>query len=253
MVLAIWFRNLIPFFLIALLVHSPLLILAAFLLAKPVEAGAWLTFTQVEQVLSFFLLARLVTGTVTFAVVEGLRGRRASLRRCLSLAVGRLPVLVMVATVAGILNSLPIVLGLFGLDLQQAGPGPLSILAILGLIIWLYFFVAEPVVMVERPRYLGLEALQRSAILTAGNRVRIFGLLFVLGLLAFALVAVVTAIVVRVFGSFEGMPAGLEYFLLKGMSLLILPLFSVMQAVVYYELRMRKEGVDLDEITGVFD
>src|SRR6185295_18388499 len=103
-----------------------------------------------------------------------------------------------------------------------------------------------PVTVVERPGIFA--AFGRSAELTRGNRWRVFGISLVVGVIGWVinLLAGLTSLVT----------AGNAY----AMSLVgwiataaLIVVGSVVAAVVYYYLRIAREGVSIEDIAAVFD
>jgi hypothetical protein len=253
---AIWLGNLPRFFLIALLIHLPLIVAGWLVIDSlegmtvPAALARYERFGNWESLLGFLFFSKLVTGTVTYAVVESLRGRRGSIGACFAVALRRLVPLVVAAVATALLLAIPIAVAGAAL---AAGAGPLVaiLLGIPALVLLLVLFVVEPVVVVERPGALGLAALGRSAELTSGSRWPILGLLLLL-LLCFFGISLLLGLVI---GAVDLRVSSVRtvYFVNKAVALLIAPLFSVISAVVYYQLRRAKEGVDVAEIAKVFE
>jgi hypothetical protein len=250
---SIWAGNLPRLALLSLVFHLPLLVAGYFLLRPlqglPTEQAFWEYFELRfwEFLVSFFLIWKLVTGAVTYAVVKSLRGERPSLLRCLETAVRRFVPLALAAVVASFLTVLP--LFIFG-GLGRASGGLILLLLFPTALIYAVFYVVEPVVVAERPRYLGLAALGRSAELTQGRRGAIFGLLLLLGLCALAFGLVFGAVVEHTLRS-EDVIA--EFYLRHGFAIVFMPVLSVVPGVVYHGLRLGREGVDVTEIAKVFE
>jgi hypothetical protein len=96
-------------------------------------------------------------------------------------------------------------------------------------------------------------ALRRSWELTRGARLRMFGLLVTLFVLLYipivALSGVATLLLSR--GPASGSVSGLLAVVLGGLiQLLIYPLFYCVLTVAYYDLRVRKEGFDLEVLAS---
>jgi hypothetical protein len=106
------------------------------------------------------------------------------------------------------------------------------------ILLWLKYFVAIPATIEERPG--AMDALRRSAFLTAGQRGPIFRISFLLGLLnagaqILAKMVPVAGPVIEVIGN-----------------LLVLGLSATTCAVIYYRLRSFHESIDVDQIASVF-
>jgi hypothetical protein len=92
-----------------------------------------------------------------------------------------------------------------------------------------------------------LASMSRSAFLTKGNRWRIFGILF--------LIFVVLVVIGGLIGFFGARIGGMTM-----VTILQYPLEAIAGAfnavalgVLYYQLRVAKEGVDIEKIASVFD
>ncbi len=116
-----------------------------------------------------------------------------------------------------------------------------------GVFLWLCWSMVVPVVMLEQ---LGpFDSMRRSWDLTDGFRWKILGVAVVVGILSYALVFG-TTMVAGLAIAFLGNPAGLMTHIITqgitaGATLLTAPLFSVAVVLLYYDLRIRKEGFDL--------
>ena len=130
------------------------------------------------------------------------------------------------------------------LPLSALAGSPFDTYFVPGLILFCMFYVAVPVCVVERPGVFA--SLSRSAFLTKGYRWKVFGTLIVIMIASIAVQYVARLIL----GS-----AGL-YVLLFGAQVLntVVGAFgSVLNGVIYYQLRVAKEGVDIETIARVFD
>jgi len=119
------------------------------------------------------------------------------------------------------------------------------LLIIPGIIVTCALYVALPACVIER---LGAKnSLGRSWSLTRGHRWQIFGLV--------VLVAVVTEIATAGVGAAAGMMNNVALLnVAKFVVQVVVQSFGiVLTAVVYHDLRVAKEGVDIDTIASVFD
>ena len=118
------------------------------------------------------------------------------------------------------------------------------LLIIPGFILLSMFYVALPACVVER---LGpFQSLGRSGDLTKGHRWKIFGIWLVLG--------IVGGIVNNIIGGVLG-AAGVAITLVVSMvwHALLSAYQAITVAVAYHDLRVAKEGVDIEHIAAVFD
>jgi hypothetical protein len=165
-------RNLIPFAAMALLIYVPWI--AALVLlptsADPEHPGGGLMILFLTFVLPV-LLNNIVTGEVTFGVVQQLRGKRARFADCLSQGFASLGRVLGTGFLAG--------LRIFFFYLLLIVPGVIETCRLA---------VAVPVTIAERA---GPGAsVQRSIELTRGSRLPIFGMTFVIGIANYALGAI---------------------------------------------------------------
>ena len=171
----------------------------------------------------------LADAAIIYGVVQELRGRGFIFSNSLRAGFDRLGAVIGLSLAVGLCITLAAIL-----------------LLIPGLIVWCIYAVAMPVCVVER---LGVgDSLKRSSFLTKGNRWRIFGVT--------AGVLVGTTIAIELI-------VGLLVTLGSGDRLAELALIpaeavagafnAVMVGVLYYQLRVTREGVDIEQIAAVFD
>lgn len=106
------------------------------------------------------------------------------------------------------------------------------------------FFVALPVCVVEG---LGpIKSMGRSSALTKGHRWQIFGIWLLLAIVGGIIGAIISA-VLAVGGTIVGVIGQMAWNTLMG------AYQSIVVAVTYHDLRVAKEGVDIEHIASVFD
>jgi hypothetical protein len=107
------------------------------------------------------------------------------------------------------------------------------------------YYVSIPACVVERTG--PIASLKRSAELTKGHRWKVLGVALVLAVVG----GIVAAIIGGVFGAAGGLVfAGVGSFLWRT----VYGAYSaIVLAVMYYELRVAKEGIDIDRLAAVFD
>jgi hypothetical protein len=106
-----------------------------------------------------------------------------------------------------------------------------------------WFFAAVNVVMVEG---LGpIAALRRSRALARGSVGHILGTIFLCGLVVMIVQGVARAVVGVLIG-FTHPSAAVTALIGNVIGVLVFPFFTVMTTLLYYDLRIRKEGFDLD-------
>jgi hypothetical protein len=203
-----------------------------------VEAAGGM-FTHLTLTLVYFLslvvLSLIATGATVFIVSESYLGRPLTARDALTRAtpyMGRI-------LIASLLMGLVIMLGLF-------------LMVIPGIILGVGLAVAIPAVVLEAGRSAS-GALSRSWELTRGSRWRIFGLGITLFVLLYVPVLAISGMVAvllpggsaAAFG--PSSTATIVALAIGGViQLFIYPLFYCVLTVTYYDLRVRKEGFDLE-------
>jgi hypothetical protein len=230
---AAWKRNW-PFLLgVAVLSQLP-----GFLVSVTVKGGTgfFSPATRLETMLDS-ILGYVATGLVTVSVLDQLRGRSRNNRRSLSLGASRLWPLVWTAIGTGFVTGLLFLL-----------------LVIPGLIAMVCWVLVAPIAILEP----GVDVWGRSIALTRGHRWGLFGILVVFhgGML------VVLAAVGAATGFMGGLVLGStqaveDSLLLTAVTALPAPLFvsfrSVLEVVLYEQLRAEKEGVDVTQLAAVFE
>jgi hypothetical protein len=233
--LAVFGRNIVPFFVLAVVIGIPY-ILISFWAATNLDVA---TIQQTGQVPSGFwgmvaiasliyLLTYVLTQSVLiYGTFQDLRGQRASFGDALGRGLSTLPRVL----IGALLASIAIMIGMM-------------LLVVPGLILALMWWVFVPVVVIEGT---GMgEGFGRSRDLTRGHRWGILGLLLI--------VAVAQWLIGFVFGL---LGAVLGTVVTEVLNLAVMLLFaafsSVMIAVGYYYLRAEKEGIVIDDLARVFD
>ncbi len=226
-------KNFVPFFILALIITAPPLIINLFILPNIsgigvngeyiISAGAGL----IDFLFTYILTAALVYGTLL-----SIKGEKVTIGNALSHGLKRfLPIL----GIGFVLSILIMVASVF--------------FFIPALIVVAIYIVSVPVTVVEK---LGVFAsMQRSADLTRGQRWRTFGIALV-GL-------VIWMTPTFVIGFFLGATENSDFFLNEMPIIDYLynsigsAYFSVVVAVTYHKLRMTKEGLNLKDLAAVFD
>lgn len=180
------------------------------------------------------VLNLIVQGAMTYVVYQGLLGRAARFSEAVSASANRAAALFGVALLVTIGASIGLLL-----------------LVIPAIIVYCMWAVAVPVCVVEK---LGsVASLSRSAKLTEGYRLRIFGLFLVAGMVSLVLVLCFSMLIGLALGfsDLNQSPPGM--LLLTLVIVLAQAFVNVMVAVLYYDLRMVKEGLNLNSLASVFD
>jgi len=237
-------RNLVPFGILSLLLAGlPTVIVAlvsSMLVPEPgqVPSAGAVVLSIVIGVIAI-LPSFILQAALTRAAIDDLNGKPVSLGE---------------AVQTGVQNLLPLLgLGLvMGLGIWVG----MMLLIVPGFILAACWLVAGPALVVEK---LGIfQALQRSLALTRGHRWAMFGLI-VLFYIVLMLVAIVLALIMT--GSIGLMAiaeaqsgGGIAYAVINALVQTVLSLVATLGvAVIYFELRRIKEGVDVTGLASVFD
>jgi hypothetical protein len=175
-----------------------------------------------------FLLTLCVQAVMVYGAFQDMRGNKVRLSESLG---------------AGLSRLLPVIGAAIGVGVVM-GVGVL-LLVVPGLIAFAMLYVTIPVCVVER---LGpFKSLDRSASLTKGYRWKVFGIALLPALAGAIIMGVVAAALPPLAGP---MAAALGGFFCEA-------IFNTYQAIVavvtYHDLRVAKEGVDINRIAAVFD
>ena len=228
-----WFRNFVPFTLIATLVSTPVIIALAVLLANPGENIKLLEQWNLVMVVPKLLLNSLIAAALTYGVVMELNGTKATFGACMSNGFSRMfPVLgVAMLTLLAVL-------------------GGFILLIVPGIIISLMLYVATPVAVVEKPGVVA--SLKRSRELTQGHKGSIFLLVLIVGMMSGAISTVLTM------SFMEGTKVPIESYptymwLMEVLEILSSTLGATIAAVAYTLLRREKEGTSTEALAAVFE
>ncbi|RWN56785.1 hypothetical protein [Mesorhizobium sp.] len=186
----------------------------------------WNSSVGIAAGLVSFILSLLLQSALVRATIEDLNGKRPSFGDCIQIAIRYL---------------LP-TLGIGLLVVLGAGLASLALL-VPGIILWLGWSVAIPVLIQERLGVLG--SMSRSRVLTKGSRWALFGLFLILMIITMVIQSVMAAIVLLLDGIVADVAATM-------LSTVVSMVLSVATAVSYVELRQVKEGTSVDELAEIF-
>ena len=231
-----WFKNFIPFTLLAAILYAPVVIwLATYDLQNAEDGNSVLFGYFLGPILALWALSTLLPPLLTYRVIQDMNGKRVSILTSARFGV------------RGVLTA--IVFDIIALALQYV-PHIGSVIVIVMTCIW---FVAMPASVAER---IGpIAALTRSSQLTKGRRWGIFGLCLLIGLAPGILVGFWIAPL------FEGAGRDPEFLthIRSAMIVVVITtsvthLFNgVVQAVSYVLLREDKDGVTAQELAKIFE
>jgi hypothetical protein len=211
------------FALLTLVPMIPILALALVALGRPPAAAAFGVLGAITALLTFFL-SIVAQATTLYGAFQAMRGQPFTIGRSLQIGLGRAVPVIGVALLVGLAAGLASLL-----------------LVVPGLIVWCMYYVAIPVCVIEHPGVMA--STSRSAVLTKGYRWSIFGLLLLV-----SVVSVVVSVVLTRLGG--GIVGALLHFAWQIVSTTF---FAVLVAVVYHDLRVAKEGIDIESLANVFD
>lgn len=227
--LYILFRNFPQFLLLSGLASSPYLVIYANVFGETAQTGTPTIGPSFFAALILgFILTALCQAVVLYGAFQVMRNQPFQIGESLSKGLARfLPVI-----------GTSICMGF------AIGFGTL-LLVVPGFILMAMFYVALPSCVVER---LGpFQSLSRSSELTKGHRWKVFGL----AILLMICVGVISSILQAIFLVFQSTAV-----LIVGMFLwesLARAAEAIVAVVAYHDLRVAKEGVDIDHIASVFD
>ncbi len=250
--LSLWSGDLGPFLLLTVIVYLPLILYTLWMVYVGPETVTVKQADVYNKVTQYggILFNSLVTAVVVFRVFERLRGKSPPIEETVRKGLGRLLPATWTAILSAVLGAAPMVPGLVILNTagRDTGAGTMAlggILAIggtiLSIIVFTSLYVGVAASVVEGCN--GWPALKRSLALTKGSRSRIFSILFLFGIFGAVFGAVV--------GNFAPWRANLV--LMQGYVLLIASLSAVFATVIYYRLRSAKEGINIEDLAGIFD
>ena len=200
------------------------------LMANPILAAVYL--------MAYIALSSLGAAATVFLISEGYLGRDLTAGGALSRATPLLGTLI----VYSILFALVVFIGLL-------------LLIVPGIILACGLVLATPVIVLESGAS-ATGALSRSWSLTQGSRLRMFGLLLVFALLVYipviALSIVAANMVPGAITAGDGSSAPMLVFtaLMGVVQMVIYPLLYCILTVTYYDMRVRKEGFDLEMLAS---
>ncbi len=225
-------RNFVTLMILTIICNAPVLAVEAIGLAdnSPAVPGQreQASPTAAIAALLGLICGPLLTGALSFAVFQTLRGKDPAIGEALSVGFRRILPLLGVAICSGLFVGVGFLL-----------------LIIPGLIFACMVYVASPVCVVEREGVFA--SMRRSRELTREYRMTIFGILALMILLSFGIGMAVGFVAVGVGSPIFTLVAT------RGLQLIATAWGSTAAVVAYYHLRSIKESVDVDEIAKVFE
>lgn len=234
--LTIWLQNLVSFLVLTTVVYSPFILYSIMVLDSDMSEDGLKSYNGIKQIAGF-ILNLLVQAILIHGVFQQLRGQKADMNACFKAGLQRLlPVLLV-----GVAVAVMVGLGLLALIVP-------------GMILMLVLYVAIPVTVVER---LGVvDSLKRSHQLTNGHKGNLLFIVLILLVISMG-IGLLFSFLVGALGSgaIDGLGGNAvvsAYFELL-ISIVVGSFAAVLSAVVYYQLRLIKDGVGMDELTRAMD
>ena len=221
-------QHFLIFFLIGVVANLPSVLLGqagASVGATPTGQGVALLI--IGGVLSF-VLSMISQAVMVHASFQAMRMRPVSLGESLKVGLSRVIAVFLLAILMGIL----------------AGLASLA-LVVPGLIVITMWFVSTPACVVERTG--PWTSMKRSAALTKGHRWKIFGLLLLLILLSVGVALLLQLVLTQVGSTILTILGTLIW------GALWTAYYSIAVVMTYHDLRVAKEGIDIEQIASVFD
>lgn len=263
---SIYFRNIVPFGLLALVVSAPTYVYQ--ILVGPGDAFAatadlteyWSQFSVAPLVVFIvsFLHSNFVMAALVYGTIQNLKGENAGFGECFAKGISLiLPVLgvafvyLLILALTILVTAVPggIVIGLlvYATDASVIYflGAPIIVAPVIYVLILLY--VTIPVAIVERA---GIGSLKRSVALTKGHRWRLFGLIILFFFIGGALGVALYFLGLMGESSLNFTGGVVTQWAFGGV---FSAFAAVMAAVIYHDLRVAKEGVDSDQFAAVFD
>ena len=223
---SVYTRNFLIFSLVPMVAYIPTLLL-------PVGAGGMAGQDRGWAIALLAIILAVMLGLLSQAILvygsfQDMRGKAVNIGESFNVGIGRLvPILGLT-----ILEGLGIMVGFM-------------LLVVPGFILVAMWFVAVPVCIVERSG--PWQSMVRSGELTKGHRWKIFGTVILLYLVSGIVGYILTNVLGAVAGTVAATIVSLIWNGIWG------AFFAVFVVVTYYELRVAKEGIDIEQIASVFD
>jgi MFS family permease len=228
---SVFSRNFLPFFVVIALAYLPVLLVfkgstdLATASAEELARGGILLGVGV---LLMVVLSTLSQAIVLYSAFQDMRGRPINLLESLKVGLRRFfPIVVLAICV---------------FSLAAIAAMALIFPAFMLITMW---FVATPACVVER---LGpIKSMGRSRQLTKGHRWKIFGLMIVMFIAAGIASSAIAAALTIIGGSILAMIGDLIWNGIWG------AFYAIAVVVTYHDLRVAKEGIDIEQIAAVFE
>jgi hypothetical protein len=259
-------RHLLPVLITLQLLSAAVpLMLGLYNAANGTSALASLTLVNIVGVLVNIVFASLAAGAASLVISEAYLGRTLSAAEALQRAIPRVGPMLVASMVTGlvlVVCLLPFfaVVTFVAVSVGNGtqGVGPARVLAILAGVALLALpvyvlagFTLQSICAVLEPELDGIGAARRSWALTKGYRRRIFMVMLALGAIFLAVAAGIGAAVAITGLTTGSVAANIVAVIIQAVtSAIVFPIIYSVLTLQYYDLRVRKEGFDLEMLAA---
>jgi hypothetical protein len=245
---SVYSSNFLKFTLVSIVIALPSLLTGG----DQSAAGGVRSFIAVIVGVVFYLVGQAV---ILYGAFQALRGREVLMGEATRRGLARFWPIIGIS----VLVMLAFVLGGVVVGLAAAALAPVGIILGLVFVVLIFMFMvrwsmAVPACVVEG---LGpIASLRRSAELTKGNRWKIFGMFALISIVVLLVSVIVLTVIKPLAGAGLGeILGGFVVASIIGLiaSAIYSAYFNIVQALIYHDLRVAKEGIDTDQIASVFD
>ena len=239
---SVFSRNFFAFVLVTAIASLPRLLMPQPDPGAPPEAALQnLGFTAIALLL-LVVLGTLAQAVVLYGAFQVMRGRPVNLAESAGIGLRRF------FPIVGLAISMSLALFLATM-----------LLIVPGVILYLMWFVATPVCVVEQLGPFG--SMGRSRELTRGHRWKLLGMLLLLLIPALIIGAIIGAVVFALMAGAGAGPTAVPLAMtsIAGQIATLIwsaiwsAFFAILVVVTYHDLRVAKDGIDTDQIAAVFE
>jgi hypothetical protein len=216
----------VPFYLIMVIIESRV----GVNVQAPSGGLSTLLFQIVFMILWASIAFPIASGAATYAISERYLGNEVTVGEALRLALSRFWTL----SIAQITATIRVMFGFL-------------LLVVPGILWMLSYALIVPAVLIEGQN--ATPSLRRSRELVKGHRGKVFCVMFIVNLLQGILALGVSMVSGMIFSSDSGSGAVLNSAMNNLLSIFLTPLGIVATILLYYDMRIRKEGFDLEMLS----
>lgn len=251
----IYLENFLPLVLIALVVQTPSIYIQYMELSSPTQNTTLLY--KVIGNLSTIIAGSILSAFAILYLSKKLLGENVTIASTLSHmmayllpVLGLLLLIGLMAVITPLLLFLLIFISGGGITSSKTIIMVVLFLSLIpGIYLILGYYVAVPILVLEKQGM--ISSLKRSWYLTDKFKLQIFALLFVMSILQIIIIAPLTAAVSSLFN--PSTDSLIYSVILYFISAIISPLSSCLTILVYYNLKVRKEGFNIEHLSSHFD